>query len=446
VNREQLLALLARLRNSLWFLPTLLTFASIAAAAATLSLDRLIGAGAADTGIFFDAGAEGARGVLSTIAGSIITVTGVVFSVTIVALQLASSQFTPRVLRSFLEDRANQVVLGIFIATFTYALLVLRAVRASGDGIREFVPTVSVTIAVALALVSIGALIFFVNHITRSMQVETILERVSRDIAERVDVLFPLEMGRSAKEVGVDWHEPPGQPLILRASRAGYLQNVDEMKMLSVVEEKALFLRLRVKAGDFVLRDDPLAQVWPADHAEEGTAALLATFRVGGERTLLQDVQRGIIELTDVAVRALSPGINDPTTALTGIHRLTQVLQVIGRRRFPDPVRVDSAGEARILAEPRSFEDIVSYPYELLRHFGSGQPTIALALIESIRRVSEGIPTDRLRPLQTQLTQLIAAARRNLTDAEDLERVECAAQRTFDEFRVAQSAVAAHAG
>jgi uncharacterized membrane protein len=164
-------ALVTRARDSLWFLPALLTLASAVLAFVTLGLDhRYAAADLRGLQFLFSAGSDGARGVLSTIAGSIITVTGVVFSITIVALQLASSQFTPRVLRSFTEDRANQLVLGVFIGTFTYSLLILRSVRSTADNYNRFIPMISVTCALALCLITIGFLIFFIDHIARSIQ------------------------------------------------------------------------------------------------------------------------------------------------------------------------------------------------------------------------------------------------------------------------------------
>jgi len=438
MNGERIRRLLERLRNSLWFVPTLMTVLSAILATVTVSVDRSIGGGLAGTRLVFDAGTEGARGVLGTIAGSIITVTGVVFSVTIVALQLASSQFTPRVLRSFLDDRAVQVVFGIFIASFTFSLLVLRTVRSSLEDVESFVPALSVTVAVAMALVSIGALIFFINHITRSMQVETILARVAADITNRIDVLFPDDLGKPATPAGQGWQAPAAEAFALRSPIAGYLQNIDETEIMRRVEENDLILTMDVGVGDFVLEGDTLARVWPEDTGRRCAADILGTIQLGNERTLFQDVQRGIIELTDIAVRALSPGVNDPTTALSCIDRLTQVLRVMGRRRFPDAIRLGKDGRPRVIAVTRPFAEIVGFPYRQLRHYGGGQPVIALALVASLGRVARGLPSDRVQPLRDELEELLRTARREIASSADLDRVEQAAWQANRDFDMAE--------
>ena len=231
----------------MWLLPATLTTGACVLAAITITLDRK-GIVVPDNAWFMLAsGAEGARGVLSTIAGGIITVTGVVFSITIVVLQLASSQYSPRILRSFTEDRINQLVLGVFIATFTYSLLVLRTVRSSFDDYDRFVPSLSVNIAVLLALLSIGLLIYFVNHIATAIQAEAIIERVTRDAIDVVERLFPEEMGDDATD-GVDQGEILKGDIetAVTAERGGYLQSVDDSAIMKLAEEHGRYaLRLR---------------------------------------------------------------------------------------------------------------------------------------------------------------------------------------------------------
>jgi uncharacterized membrane protein len=217
-----------KVRDSLWFLPCVMTLAGAVLAVVITQAERR---GAFDVEMLrswvFGGGVDGARGVLEAISGGLITVTGVVFSVTIVALQLASTQFTPRVLRNFTADRGNQLVLGVFIGTFTYTLLVLRTVGSAGDRGDPFVPRVGVTVAVLLVLVSIGFLIFYIDHSARSIQVAAILERVTRRTMGDVHRLFPEQIGHGDEAAPTD-PRPPGQPAVtVTAQSAGYLQAVD---------------------------------------------------------------------------------------------------------------------------------------------------------------------------------------------------------------------------
>lgn len=418
----------ARISTSLWFIPAVLTLLSVALAVLTIWIDsREV---FARDSVVFAVGAEGARGVLTTVAGSIITVTGVLFSITVVVLQLASSQFAPRVLRSFTEDRPTQLVLGVFIGTFTYSLLVLRTVRSSADAYDSFIPWLSVTVALLLALVSMGFLIYYINHIAHSIQAEVILHRVTEDALEVVDQLFPETLGEPAEpEAAADLAElPAGGAAVVRAERGGYVQAVDERRLLELTEKHDLVLQLQVQVGDFVLEGDALARLWPERADAEVLERLGATLQVGPERTRYQDVERGLVELTDVGVRALSPSLNDPTTAIVCIDRVTQVLARLAARRFPAQARRGEDGRLRVLARAPSFEDLVRLAYAPVTHFGAGIPSVALRLVESLVRLMERCGAERRELLRTQLERTLESARRQLASPHELERVEQAAR------------------
>lgn len=417
----------ARISTSLWFIPAVLTLLAMALAVLTIWIDsREV---FARDSVVFAVGAEGARGVLTTVAGSIITVTGVLFSITVVVLQLASSQFTPRVLRSFTEDRPTQLALGVFIGTFTYSLLVLRTVRGSADAYDSFTPWLSVTVALLLALVSMGFLIYYINHIAHSIQAEVILHRVAEDALEVVDQLFPEGLGEPAEAEAHESVElPSGEAAVLRAPRGGYLQAVDERRLIELAEQHDLVLQLEVRVGDFVLENDTLARVWPERLQDEVHDQLTATLQVGPERTRYQDVERGLVELTDVGVRALSPGLNDPTTAIVCIDRVTQVLARLAARRAPSLARRGGDGRLRVLARAPSFEDLVRLAYGPITHFGAGIPSVALRLVESLTRLMRRCVGDRRSILDVQLEQVLESARRQLKSPYELERVELAAR------------------
>jgi uncharacterized membrane protein len=397
----------SEVRSSLWFLPALMTLGAVGLAIVTVWLDQH-GFGSPEETSWFIliAGAEGARGVLGTVAGSIITVTGVVFSITIVVLQLASSQFSPRVLRSFTEDRANQLVLGVFIGTFTYALLVLRTVRSEFADYSRFVPTLSVNIAVLLAVISMGFLIYFINHIAHSIQAETIIARVTSDALEVVDRLFPEQVGEGAAESAPELYEhATGEPL-LAASRSGFLQSIDAEQVITFAEKHGVVLKLEQPIGSFIVAGDTLISV-TTGAVDDGTAEELRDAAViGAERTRYQDVERGLIELTDIAVRALSPGINDPTTALTCVHRLTEIFTVLGLRRWPPRVRKGKNGAVRVLAPRAEFEELLRLAYGPVLLHGRKNPWIIAAIEASLQRLIERCPQHRHAAITAERARL----------------------------------------
>ena len=396
----------AKLRDSMWFIPAVITVGCSVLAFLLVWLDTMEFSFLDGRNLLFAVGADGARGVLSTIAGSIITVTGVVFSITIVVLQLASSQFTPRVLRSFTEDRANQVVLGVFIGTFTYSLLVLRTVRSEIEDYARFVPALAVAGALVLTILSIGCLIYFINHIARSIQAEYILERVAEDALVVVDHLFPEDLGEPyLNESNESPWDSAQEVAVVRASRAGYLQAVDEKVLIETADQHDTLLHLEKAIGDFVIAGDPLLGV--ASEIDRKTYVRLAgAFQLGAERTRYQDVERGLIELTDIGVRALSPGINDPTTALVCIDRLTEVFAALARRQFPDLVRIGRSGKPRVVARRNSLDTLVSRTFGQLRNHGENQPIVKQRLVRSLELLVDLVVADRKPSFRRELEQL----------------------------------------
>ncbi len=418
----------ADVQESLWFVPAVLTISAIGLAALTVWIDGvLLADGRIDVYLAFGGGAEGARGVLSAIAGSLVTVTGVVFSITIVALQLASSQFSPRVLRSFTRDRANQVVLGAFIATFTYTLLVLRTVRSAGADGQVFVPSISVSVAILLALVSIGLLIFYIDHAARSIQASVIIERVTHDTRGLVQALFPDPVGKPAGARAA-LPLPATYPTVVRAERAGYLQAVDDEALFGLADRTRLTVRMEPRIGDFILPGAALASVWAPEPVEDGVATVVRrAFVLGPERTLQHDVELGIRQLADIAIKALSPGINDPTTATTCIDRLAEIMVLFGNRRHPDPVRSSREGRVRVVMRETGFDHAVALGFDQIRHYGAADARVASHLLIALGRVAALVPPDRRAPLLDQADAALRAARASVRDPLDLARVEQAA-------------------
>jgi uncharacterized membrane protein len=339
------------LRATYWAVPSAMAFAAVVLSIGVIQLDRAVTATVLDRlSWVYTGGPEGARAVLSTIAGSMITVAGVTFSITIVALPLASQQFGPRLLRNFLRDLGNQIVLGTFVSTFLYCLLVLRTIRGTDDS--EFVPHLAVTLGVVLAMASLGVLIFFIHHVATSIQASRIIAKVAGDLERAAKHLFPERVGHADRETAEQLAaasvrtSETGESRIVRAHGPGYVQAIDGERLISVAAEQDAILRLHVRPGAFVRHGTALMTVTAAGSfaADWTDGTLRSAVIVGDERTGTQDVEFYINQLVELAVRALSPGINDPATARSCIDRLEEALCDLAGRRFPSAARYDADG------------------------------------------------------------------------------------------------------
>jgi uncharacterized membrane protein len=301
----ELLNLWHSLRASLWFVPGTLVLLAVGLAIALIEVDSRI-----DRDVFeawprlFGAGAAGSRGMLATVAGSMITIAGVVFSITLVALSLASGQYTSRVLRTFMSDRTNQTVLGVFLGIFAYCLVVLRTIREGEDA--AFVPSLAVLGGGVLAFVGIGYFILFIHHIATSIQASHILARIAAETTRRVDHLFPEGVGEEAEHDGglepahgdpvCRWHPVP-------SDRTGYIQGVDADALLAVARERSSVIRMTNRVGDFVIEGMSLACVLTSDNPPpEVVRRLIAAYTIDQQRTTDQDAAYGVRQIVDVAL------------------------------------------------------------------------------------------------------------------------------------------------
>jgi uncharacterized membrane protein len=381
------------LRSSLWFVPALMIVVAAGLSFVCIALDRgetqqLI----VKTGWVWGGGPDGAREVLSTIAGSMITVAGVVFSITIVAFQLASSQFGPRLLHNFMRDTGNQVVLGTFIATFLYSLLVLRTVR--GEGNDEFVPYLSVALAIVLAVVSLGVLIYFIHHVSVSIQAAHVIAVVNDELVRAIERLFPQKLGHAAamdslsqEAVLPETFASTAHPIA--AADSGYLQTIDTDKLMAVAKAHNLLLDLHCRPGHFVEQNRSFMRAWPAGQVnEQVTKQIDAAFIWGPERTLTQDVEFAVNQLVEVAVRALSPGINDPFTAIRCIDRLGAVLCQLTERVMPSPYRYDDTDTLRVIVPPVTFASVTDAAFNQIRQYGGTSVAVTIRLLECLAAVA----------------------------------------------------------
>lgn len=424
-----------RIRHSLWFIPTVSVVVAAAAAIGMVALSNAIGQTGAELPIVFGAGPDGARAMLQAIAGSVITVAGVTFSITIVALQLTSTQFSPRVLRNFLRDRANQAVLGSFMGTFTYALLVLRSIRAE-DELRgpAFVPGPAVTGGLVLTFISLGMLIFFIHHISVRIQVTSILASVARDTLEAIDRLAGWnepdeERGWRAvagSEASVAAAPPSGaipatsaapEAIVLPAAESGYLQLVDLEALVDHAREAGGRYALLVAPGSWVQEDAPIAVFTFGGKGagatdEEHAGQIARALGVGDERSLQQDAAFGIQQLVDIGVKALSPSVNDPTTAMNAIDRLTEVLVRAGRHDDAPRAFTDADGIVRLEVPFPNFEELMALGLEQVRFYGATIPAITIHMARSLSLLRSALPEGRRQCVAEHARRLAEAAAR----------------------------------
>jgi uncharacterized membrane protein len=408
-------------------MPSLMIAASIVFAVALIEVDSVW----SDRWVvqwprLFGAGAAGARGMLSTIAGSMMTVVGVTFSMLLVTLALASSQYTSRILRNFMRDRVTQVVFGIFAGIFTYCLIVLRTIRDADEG--GFVPSLAVTFGVVLAIGGINVLIFFIHHIASSIQASSIIASVAAETMMAVDGLFPEKLGRGPVDDDVDQSPLPLPERSWQAVPAkgnGYIQSVNHAALLRLSREHQTIVRMERGIGEFVVHGTPLASLaLEAPPGEEVIAALQAAYSIRRHRTVEQDSAFGIRQIVDMALRALSPGINDTTTAVMCVDYLTAILAQLASRKIPALHRYE--GDAlRVIAMAPTFEKLLADAFDQIRRNAEGNVSVMVRLLGGLDAIASLTDSPHRRSALREHVQWIAElADRTIKSAHDRTRIE----------------------
>ena len=418
----------SNLRESFWFLPTLIVAFSIVLALGLIEADSSWSQEwMADWPRLLGAGADGARGILATIAGSMMTVVGVTFSMTLVTLALASSQYTSRILRNFMSDHATQVVLGIFAGIFTYCLIVLRTIRGEDEG--GFVPSLSVTFSVVLAIGGIGTLIFFIYHIASSVQASSIVATVTKETLMAVDRFFPEKLGREPMDDEADLSLLPPLPTrnwqAVMAKHNGYLQDVNQEALLHLAREHKTIVRMDCGIGKFSVRNTPLASLALDDPPDkEIMAALLAAFSIDRNRTVQHDCAFGVRQLVDMALRALSPGMNDTTTAVMCLDYLTAILARLASREIPSSRRYED-GELRVISIVQTFAGLVAESFDEIRESAKGNIAILLQMLGALQTIaSQTDSPNRRLALREQAECIAELAGRSIESPHDQARFE----------------------
>ena len=373
--------------RGLWFFPGLVTLAGAALALVLVEIDRV--AGTEGIPFAFDGDASAARTILGTVAGSLITVAGLAFSITVVTLQLVSSQFTPRALRSFLGDRTSQLVAGAFVGIFVYCLLVLRVVRGEDGEAEEFVPALAVGTSIALALLGLALLLVFIHRIAQLVKVENIAAHIAAETAAAIDRLHGEDDGDRADANGIpsSW-EAAGEPALVRPRRPGYVRAVSLDSIKDAPLPEGARVHVCVRPGDAVTRATVLLRVWPGVAVDEtGRAELAQVVNVQSERDVSQDSAFGLRQLADIAVRALSPGVNDPTSAMTCIAYLRDLVEALADRDLAArPRHVDERG-VLVHAEARGFRELLRESFEEIGRFAHADARVAVAVVDALAGV-----------------------------------------------------------
>jgi uncharacterized membrane protein len=426
-----------QLRQSFWFVPSLITVGAAVLSQITLELDETLPWHEYNgMGWIYSGSGEGAGILLSAIVGSMITATSITFSMTLVALTLTASQYGPRLLQNFMRRPGSQIVLGTFLATFTFSLLVLRSVQINGDAV--VVPHLSVTVAIALALASVAVLIFFIHHIAKAIQADTIIGQVYADLLASIDRMFPEQIGEGGSteakhqsapalpdEVSLHAYVREGVPV--RSSSTGYLQAVDADSLLELAMEHDLVISLHRRPGHFIIQNQLIATLSPSHgDTNESSLRVCDLLILGQERTSEQDVEFAILQLVEIAVRALSPGINDPHTAMRCLDWLGAALCRISERRLPDPHRYDPQGHVRVIAERASSAGLVDVAFHQIRQASAGKPALLIRLLGCLASIAaQAQDRSMLEVLQRHADMVLREGRRSVPeqcDRSDIER------------------------
>jgi uncharacterized membrane protein len=431
----QLIKIRDKAVDTFWFLPALMALVAAGAALAGTAIDYAIGsAWLRDMGWVWSGGTEGARSVLSVIAGSVMTVVSIVFSLTVTTLAQTSSHFGPRVLRNFTSDRGVQFTLGTFIATFVYCLLVLRTVRSLEE--KSFVPYLSVNIGILLALASMAVLIYFIHHISQNIQAENLIANVGEQFQKSLPVLFPERIGRphsdnTRSEQLPDDSQWQAADIVLSAAN-GYVQAVGDEQLMQLATQHDLMLQLARRPGDFVTTTSTLLRVLPRAHINPDIELELRDcFSLGTHRTPHQDAQYMMQQMVEIAVHALSPGINEPFTALTCIDWIGASLCGVARRELPMPLRQDEHGRLRVIACTLDFEELTDIAFGQIRLYGANNPDVMLHLLETIGEIAPDVYRDQDRILLMRHAQLVGEDASQIANQTDRRRVADRLQQTL---------------
>jgi uncharacterized membrane protein len=396
-------------RGSYWFIPAILSVLAFALALLTIHLDRVFGADWLKSLAWFEeSGPEGARAQLTVVTTGMLSVSSTLFAITIAAVAFASGNYGPRLLANFMNDRGNQISLGVFIATFVYNLMLLRVVRneagsggSGGEGaVSAFVPQFSMLVSTLSVIVSVGVLVYFLHHTPASIRINTVLAGIGRHLVRSIEERFPNEGAR-------DGAREPGEGAPVPADKVGYIEIVAFSELDAIARETGGAIRLRARTGDFVHPHRPLADYRGAALDEDLKRRIRECFSVGASRTPEQDIEFLIDELVEIGLRALSPGINDPFTAVTSIHWMGAGMAKLAERDLGFGPERESYDRELVQPLPDNFERFLKRSFGSIRPSAAGSPIAAKMFLDALWGVAIGATSrERLHAIREEARRL----------------------------------------
>jgi len=428
---KKLLFWWSELKSTFWFVPVLIITLGISLALWLVYLDSESAINPEGGWKYiFPSSPDAAKDILSIIAGAMIGVAGTVFSITLVALTLASSQFGPRLIKNFMYDRINQTVLGTYLSLYIYCLMVLNAVKDTEQ--LEFVPTISVFFALLMTIANIVLLIIFMHHVASSIQADNIIGKISKNLSLNLKNLFPDQVGEAAnsafdlEKIIADFAFSKS----LKSNKSGYLQYVGEEALMDDISAKDYFLELYFRPGDYLISGKEIGKVYSHDDLSgEDLEPLNHNFLTGKTRTSQQDAEHAIHQMVEIAGRALSPGINDPYTAITCIDNLTNTIAYLTGVQFPSPYRIGEDKKLRIYADSLTFEGMMDAAFNAIRQYSKGNPPVIIHLMEAMVTLFEFAKEDHHKnAIRKHAKMILNLAKNSLEEERDLQDL----QKRFD--------------
>jgi len=430
-----------RLKGTYWLIPSLMVTSSILLSFISIYLDRTGPPGLlAQLGWIAVDDPDGGRAFLSVVAGSMISTTGVTFSITIAALVSASSQLGPRVLNNFLRDRGNQLVLGTLTATYTYCLFILKSINSTPGEI--FVPNLSITISIIMTILSLGALVYFFHHISTSLRAEYVIAQVGEELTRAIEQLFPEKMRyRTLQQKLLRNEDLPEylseeEGLKIKSTKSGYLQALDTDTLVEIGEKNELLMRTEIRPGEFTAEENPILTIWPKKEIpEELKKRIEGCFILGDQRLRIQDVEYYLNQLVEIALRALSTGINDPLTAMGCVDQISAALSQLMERSIPTGYNYDSNDKLRLITKPLTFTDIIDTSFNQIRRNGADSVSVTVRLLEGIELISPHIRTgEQKTTLIRQADILLRQSKETIRDKYDKELIQKQYQTTMNKL------------